>query len=616
MPEANLFSRLVSPRQFFRPALLGATLCAVAASICLLGLILCAGGIAGLIQTQIAGHGATGLEQVLQADEFPDRLFLRAVLAIPWLQDNPSALLFLALTGLVLIGLRWLLQAGVSHQTSAHAATRVRRLRHHLHRQSLRLNAGDLSGERTDSSRRLFRESAEIVESSVSQWASLTLGAASDMVVLVLAACLVDFHAGMECIIPVVAGWFLLMLEQKRLANTSDLLTEQVDRSLDHLADGLEKSRIVAGYGMEAFEHEQFESNLIAFGQRRQQAGRELRRGIWVRRSILLFAVGAPSWILLRHVLSGQEIGLPGATIIAVCMLLLARALHALQFAQDFELQGSVAAEDIGEYIRAVPEVSQVVRARFLEPMSRSLQFNQISVDTPDHPGLLNQLDLKIDAGERVALISLERAETDALVNLIPRLNDPQSGQVLIDGKDISRATLESLRAEAMVVSGSSNLFNATVLENITCGQSDVSRQQAMEAGKITHTEKFTRQLPKGYETQIGDYGVPLDAGQAFRLAITRAIVRNPALLIIEEPEVALDNETKTLLDDTYDRICQGRTVIFLPYRLSTVKKCGRVVLLHEGRVVADGTHDDLMRTSDLYRHWEYIRFNVFRNED
>lgn len=616
MSEANLFGRLVSARQFFRPVLLGATLCAVAASVCLVGLILCAGGIAGLIESQIAGHGATGLEQVLQADEFPDRLFLKLVYAVPWLQDNPSALLFLTLSGLLLIGLRWLLQGGVSRQASSHASARVRRLRHHLHRQSLRLNAGDLSGERTDASRRLFRESAETVEAAVSNWASLTLGAASDMVVLVVVACLVDFHAGMECAIPVVAGWFLLMLEQKRLANTSDLLTEQVDRSLNHLADGLEKSRIVAGYGMEDFEHEQFEANLIAFGQRRQQAERELRRGIWLRRGILVFAVGAPAWVLLRHVLSGTEIGLPGATIIAICMLLLARALRALQCAQEYELQGSVAAEEIGEYIRAVPEVSQVVRARFLEPMSRSLQFDQICVETPDHPGLLNQLDLKIEAGERVALISLKREETDALVSLVPRLNDPQSGQVLIDGKDISRATLESLRAEAMVVSGSSNLFNATVLENITCGQSDVSRQQAMEAGKITHTEKFTRQLPKGYETQIGDYGVPLDDGQAFRLAITRAIVRKPAVLIIEEPQVTLDSETKTLLDDTYDRICQGRTVIFLPYRLSTVKKCNRVILLNEGRVVADGTHDDLMRTSDLYRHWEYIRFNVFRTED
>lgn len=616
MSEANSFSRIVAPAQFFRPALLGATFCAVNASLCLVGLILCAAGVAGLIQVEAGGRNRTGLESVLQQDEFPDRLLLRFVEQIPQLQDTPSALLLLSVGALILIGLRWMLQAAISSQTSAYASGKVRRLRQHIHRQSLRLNAGDLSGERTDTSRRLFRESADAVESSVHHWASLTIGAASDLVVLILVCCIVHFHAGMECMIPVVAAWFLLMLEKKRLANSSDLLSEQVDRSLNQLADGLEKSRIVAGYGMEAFEHDNFESNLNAFDQRRRQARQESQRGAWVRRCIVVFAIGAPAWILLRHVLGGGELGLPGATGIALSLVMLTWALQALQRAQEYELTGSVAAEEITEYIRTVPEVSQVVRARFLEPMSRSLQFDQITVDTPDHPNLLDQLDLKIEAGQRVALISLRNEEANALVSLVPRLNDPQSGQVLIDGKDITKATLESLRAEAMVVSGTSNLFNATVLENITCGQPDISRQQAMEAGKIAHTEKFTRQLPKGYETEIGDYGVPLDDGQAFRLAITRAMVRKPALLFIEEPRVSLDSETKALLDDTYERICPGRTVVFLPHRLSTVRKCDRVILLHEGRVVADGTHDELMRTSERYRHWEYIRFNVFRSDN
>lgn len=616
MSEANLFSRIVSARQFFRLPLLGATCCSVAASVCLAGMILCVGGIAGLVQAGIAGGESTGLLSVVYRDAFPDRLLRQVVEQFPRLQNNQTALPILAIAGLALMILRWLLQAAVSSQVSAYAAARVRRLRQHLHRQSLRLNAGDLRGERINTTRRLFGDSANQVESSVHHWTRLTMGASSDLVTLILSCCLVHFYAGMECMIPVLASWFLMVMEEKRLANTSDLLTEQMDRSLNRLADGLEKSRIVAGYGMEAFEREQFESNLNAFGQRRRQVERELRRGVWVSRCILMFAVGAPAWILLRHLTTGDQIGLPGAVIITLSLTMLYAKLRSLQRAQEYELQGSVAAEEIDEYIRAVPDVSQVVRAQFLEPMSRSLQFDQICVDTPDHPNLLNQLDLKIEAGQRVALISLRHEETDALVSLVPRLNDPQSGQVLIDGRNIRRATLESLRAEVMIVSGTNNLFNASVLENITCGLPDISRQQAMEAGKVAHTEQFTRQLPKGYETQVGDYGVQLDTGQAFRLAITRAIVRSPALLFIEEPREALDSETKTLLDDSYDRICQGRTVVFLPYRLSTVKKCDRVVLLNEGRVAADGTHDDLMRSSELYRHWEYVRFNVFRSEE
>jgi ABC-type multidrug transport system fused ATPase/permease subunit len=106
---------------------------------------------------------------------------------------------------------------------------------------------------------------------------------------------------------------------------------------------------------------------------------------------------------------------------------------------------------------------------------------------------------------------------------------------------------------------------------------------------------------------------VVLDPGQVFRLSLARAVARKPALLVIQEPEATLDEETKAMLDDAYQRICNDRTVIFLPSRLSTAKKCNRLVLIHQGRVAADGTHEELMRSSELYRHWEYMRFNVFR---
>ena len=160
---------------------------------------------------------------------------------------------------------------------------------------------------------------------------------------------------------------------------------------------------------------------------------------------------------------------------------------------------------------------------------------------------------------------------------------------------------------------GNDPVFSATVLENITAGQSDISKQDAIEACKITHAESFIRQLPQGYETELGTDAVALDVGQVFRLSLARAIARKPALLVVQEPTEALDNETKTMLDDTNQRICSGRTVIFLPTRLSTVKKCDRVVVIHNGRVAADGKHDELVKTSEVYRHWEYMRFNVFR---
>ena len=122
-------------------------------------------------------------------------------------------------------------------------------------------------------------------------------------------------------------------------------------------------------------------------------------------------------------------------------------------------------------------------------------------------------------------------------------------------------------------------------------------------------------QLPHGYEAIVGEHGHQLDVGQVYRLCLARAIARNPALLIIEEPQEPLDSETKAMLDDAYERICKDRTVLFVPTRLSTVKKCDRLVVLHHGKVAVDGRHEDLVRKSELYRHWEYVNFNMFRTE-
>lgn len=616
--NSNSFSRIESARPFFRPELLGATLCAVLASVSLAGLILCSGGIAALISlaARDPGIAATdGLFNALHENSFPDNLVKRVVEKIPVLR-NGFALPVLSVACVVLLIVRWLLLAAVSSRTAVYAGQSVGRLRQHIHRQSMRLDPGDLSGESSETTRRLFRHSADTLESAVHLWAGQTLVCASDTATVVITFALVDLRAGLECMIPVLACWILERLERSRQSASADLLTEQVDRSLHQLADGLEKSCIVTSYGMESFEQSRFEENLQSFSQRRKQLRHQLRRGQWISRFILMFCVGVPAYILAWHILGGARVGLPGAVMIAGCMVVLYLRLRDLEIAHSQELEGNVAAEELGEYIKRVPTVSQAVGARFLEPMSRAVQFDQICFETAEHPRLLDNLDLRIDSGQRVALISLRQEETDALVSLLPRLNDPQSGQVLIDGKDITRVTLESLRAEVMIVSGTSNLFNATVLENITCGHEDISRQQAMEAGKLAHAEKFTRQLPKGYETRIGEHGVALSVGEAFRLALARAIVRRPALLIVEEPRVPLDSETKALLDDTYDRICSDRTVIFIPSRLSTVKKCKRIVLLDRGRVVTDGPHDELVRTSELYRHWEYIRFNVFRSPE
>jgi ATP-binding cassette, subfamily B, bacterial len=155
-------------------------------------------------------------------------------------------------------------------------------------------------------------------------------------------------------------------------------------------------------------------------------------------------------------------------------------------------------------------------------------------------------------------------------------------------------------------------VFNDTVANNIGCGDPGFSVPQIMEAAKVAHAHQFIQKLPQGYETPIGEMGQPLRLGEQFRIALARAILRDPALLIIEEPQMPLDEETKALLDDTFARVLPGKTVILLPHRLSTIRGCDRVFLLYEGRIEASGEHRELLAQSDLYRHLQYLEFNEF----
>ncbi len=153
-------------------------------------------------------------------------------------------------------------------------------------------------------------------------------------------------------------------------------------------------------------------------------------------------------------------------------------------------------------------------------------------------------------------------------------------------------------------------VFHDSVANNIGCGDNAYTLGQIIEAAKVAHAHHFIQKLPQGYETPIGELGHPLSVSEQFRIALARAVLRDPALLIIEEPDATLDEDTKALLDDTWARVLPGRTTIFLPHRISTIRSCDTLYLLHKGRVVATGVHKELLSQNPLYRHLHYLEFN------
>ena len=194
----------------------------------------------------------------------------------------------------------------------------------------------------------------------------------------------------------------------------------------------------------------------------------------------------------------------------------------------------------------------------------------------------------------------------------IPRLLDPTAGEIRIDNHNLRWVTLDSLRAQIAVVLQHNLVFNDTIANNIGCGDPSYPLPKIIEAAKVAHAHQFIQNLKQGYETVVGEMGHALTASEKFRIALARAILRDPALLIIEEPTTPLDDATKDLLDDTFARVLPGRTAIFLPHRLSTIRHCDRVFLLYHGKIEAAGEHRELLAGNDLYRHLQYLEFNEF----
>ena len=184
------------------------------------------------------------------------------------------------------------------------------------------------------------------------------------------------------------------------------------------------------------------------------------------------------------------------------------------------------------------------------------------------------------------------------------RFADPTSGEVRIDGKNTRWVTYESIRTQVALVLEDALTFSDTVANNIGCGDPALTLPQVIHAAKLAHAHQFIQRLPYGYETRVGTGGMSLSPGERFRIALARAILRDPSLLIIEEPYSPLDADSQVLIDDTISRARVGRTVVFLARRPSTVRSADAVVVVRHGKVSASGSHDELMTASEQYRQF------------
>ncbi len=238
-----------------------------------------------------------------------------------------------------------------------------------------------------------------------------------------------------------------------------------------------------------------------------------------------------------------------------------------------------------------------------LETLKKYIEFKNIVFTYPGSEAqVLKDINLTIESGHNVALVGPNGSGKTTLANLIPRLYDPDSGQILIDGKDIQEATLHSLRNQISMVTQNVVTFNDTVAANIAYGKSGATREEIIAAAKRSFVDEFISPLPDGYETVIGEYGAGFSGGQLQRIVIARAILKNPSILIFDEATSQVDAESEAKIHKAIEEIMQDRTSLIIAHRFSTVINADLIVVMSDGRIIAQGQHDELMQKCSLYQ--------------
>jgi ATP-binding cassette subfamily B protein/subfamily B ATP-binding cassette protein MsbA len=216
---------------------------------------------------------------------------------------------------------------------------------------------------------------------------------------------------------------------------------------------------------------------------------------------------------------------------------------------------------------------------------------------------VLQNVTLEARPGETLALVGPTGAGKSTLAALIPRLMDPWEGRVLIDGQDVRAVQLASVRAHVALVLQEPFLLPLSIAENIAYGRPGASRDEVEAAARAANAHEFIARLPQGYDTIIGERGATLSGGQRQRLSIARALVKDAPVLILDEPTSALDAQTEALLLEALERLMEGRTTLIIAHRLSTIRNADRIVVLEDGRVAEQGTHQELLVKGGLFQN-------------
>jgi ATP-binding cassette subfamily B protein len=272
--------------------------------------------------------------------------------------------------------------------------------------------------------------------------------------------------------------------------------------------------------------------------------------------------------------------------------------------------EGEASVDRVFELLAIQATVLEKDDAFNLPSVSGKIEYLNVTFAYKPGEIVLNNINLLVMPGQAVALVGASGAGKTTFVNLLPRFYDPEIGEIFIDGVNIRDVTLNSLRKQIGIVPQETIMFSGTIAQNIAFGKKGFDIYAVDKAAKIANAHQFIQQLPEGYNTWVGERGVNLSGGQRQRIAIARAVLLNPKILILDEATSALDSESEALVQEALERLMKKRTVLIIAHRLSTVRKCDRILVLEKGQIVESGNHEELLTLEGKYARFYAQQFS------
>jgi len=440
---------------------------------------------------------------------------------------------------------------------------------------------------------------------------SSTLGILVDLFTIV-GMLFIMFWLNWDFTLIIVALTPIMLLLISRFKKAIKKATKEVRKQQSNIVQvvtkDLQSMRVIKAFGRQDLEQEE----LSEVSKATVQAALRARRVKALLSPLVTITVSlCTAFVLWRS----SALILKGAMTAGALTVFLFYLTNFFKPVQDLaKMTNSIAQTAVGvERIRAILDADDVIPqkpdAREPQPFRGEITFQNVAFAySPDAP-VLKDVSFRIKAGQMVGIVGPTGSGKSTVVGLIPRFYDPTAGKITIDETDIREYTLSGLRNQIAYVLQETVLFQGTVAENIAYGRGGATREEIVEAAKLANADEFIARMPHGYDTMVGDRGDTLSGGQRQRIGIARAIIRNNPILILDEPTAALDTESEQQVIEALERLMKGRTVITIAHRLSTIRDAHNILVLKDGIVAEQGTHDQLVSRGGIYAELYRVQF-------